>query len=169
MSATLQRDQVCLLARSDPRKALEKAKVVSDPWFRAQALAWVARFTDADPLPIATLAANAATGGADDYQRSAVRAWEVAALGERGLKHEAGTALKEAVRLAETVLPAASRSEAMSLLLHAAFAIDPRQAAWVRERLEATCPEDAHWRCRRARRDARRLTGGEERPRGFFG
>lgn len=89
MSATLQRDQACLLARSDPRKALEKAKSVSEPWFRAQALAWVVRFTDADPREIATLAAKAAAEGADDYQRSAVRAWEVAALGERGFKQEA--------------------------------------------------------------------------------
>lgn len=168
MSATLQRDQASALAKSNPKQALAKAKAVSEPWFRAQALAWVARFTDADPVAIAKLAAKAASDCDDDYKRSAVRAWEVVALAERHHQHCAKKALKAAVAIAECVQPVSSRSEALFLLLQAAFSIGREEAEWVCGRLDATCPEDEHWRCKRARRDAHQILDGESQPRPFF-
>lgn len=168
MSATLQRDQVCALAKSNPMQALVKAKTVSEPWFRAQALAWVARFTDSDPVVVAKLAAKAASDCDDDYKRSAVRAWEVAALAERNQPNQAERALKAAVALAEGVQPVSSRSEALFILFQAAFSIGRKQAEWVCERLDATCPEAEHWRCKRSRRDAHQILEGVSQPRPFF-
>ena len=43
MSATSERDAVKVLVRRDPEKALAMASQIVDPWFRCQALAFVAR------------------------------------------------------------------------------------------------------------------------------
>jgi hypothetical protein len=58
----------------------------------------VARFTDGDPVAIASEAARAAQECGDDYGKSAVRAWEVAALAERGSAAEARRSLSVSVR-----------------------------------------------------------------------
>ncbi len=168
MSATLQRDQASALAKSNPKQALAKAKSVSEPWFRAQALSWVSRFTDADPLPIAKMAAKAASECDDEYKRSAVRAWEIAALAERNLEANARKALKAAVRVAESVHPMSSRSEALLLLFQAAYSISREDAAFVLGRLDASCREAEHWRCRRSRRDAHKMMEDGVAPRPFF-
>ncbi|MES2571983.1 MAG: hypothetical protein V4710_18255 [Verrucomicrobiota bacterium] len=168
MSATLQRDQASNLAKSNPKKALDMARKVDDPWFRAQALSWVARFTDGDPIAIASEAAKAAEKCNDDYKKSAVRAWEIAALAERGCMSEAGKRLSEAVRGAKKAIPASSRSEAFILLMQAAFAISRKDAVQVYEVLIATCSPDEHWRCKRAIRDGGRMISGELNSRSFF-
>ncbi len=168
MTPTQQRDRVAKLARTDTRAALEHAKSVSDPWFRAQAFSWVARFTDGDPEPIAAQAAKAAAACDDDYQRSSVRAWEIAALAERGRHKGARHALRAAVATARTAQPAASRSEALMLLFQAALAIDRDAAKSVSAALEQTCPIDDHWRCKRAAKDASEMLDGKFEPRKFF-
>ena len=168
MSATLQRDQASALAKSNPKQALAKAKTISEPWFRAQALAWVARFTDSDPIAIAKLATKAAASCDDDYKRSSVRAWEVAALAERNEPKHAERALKAAVTMAERVHPVSSRSEALFLLFQSAFSIGRKQAEWVYGRLEATCPEAEHWRCKRSLREAHQILDGTLKAQPFF-
>jgi hypothetical protein len=168
MSATLQRDQACDLARLDPKKALEKALQTCDPWFRAQALSWVARFTDGDPVPIAELAAKAAGKCDGAYKRTAVRAWEVACLAERSRAPEARKVLRPALEESKTVTPLSSRSEALMLLLEAAFAITNEDAKTVYDELQASCGQDSRWRCKRAVRDGAKLISGESKPRPFF-
>lgn len=167
MSATLQRDQAISMAKSDPSKAHKKALQVSEPWFRAQALAAVARYSDGDPLPFATQASKAASECNDDYKRSAVRAWEISALAERDLMPEARKALDEAVKLARTVQPFSSRSHALYLLLQAAFSIGHKEASVVNDAITASCPSDEHWRCKRALRDGGKLISGVLVPRKF--
>lgn len=63
-----------LVPKSHPKEALKLARQVNEAWFRAQALSWVARFTDGDVLAIAAEAAKAAAEGDDSYQQCAVRA-----------------------------------------------------------------------------------------------
>ena len=168
MSATLQRDQATALAKTDPKKALEKARSVGEPWFRAQALSWVARFTDGDPGAIAAQAAKAALECDDDYKRSAVRSWEIAALAERDCKSKAKRSLEEAIRLARSVHPPSSRSEAIFSLLQAAFAIGEGEVRTVYSTLVESCPASEHWRCKRAIRDATKMINGQLKPRAFF-
>ena len=168
MSANLQRDKATALAKTNPKQALAMAKDISEPWFRAQALAWVARYTDADPVAIAKLAAKAASECDDDYKRSAVRAWEVAALAERDAPNHAERSLKTAVAVAEGVQPISSRSEALFLLFQAAILIGRKQAEWVCGRLDSTCAGGEHWRCRRSRRDAHLILAGKSNARPFF-
>lgn len=168
MSATLQRDHACTLAKSNPKKALAQARSVHEPWLRAQALSWVARFTDGDPVAVASEAARAAWECDDAYKQSAVRAWEIAALAERGYAAEARKSLSEALGLARRAEPVSSRGEALLLLIQAAFKIGRTEAMRGQEILTASCPVEAHWRCKRAVRDGERMIALELEPRPFF-
>ena len=168
MSATHQRDHAGTLAKSNPTKALAQARKVKEPWFRAQALSWVARFTDGDPIAVASEAARAARECEDDYKKSGVRAWEIAALAERDCTMEARKSLGDALALGKCVEPMSSRSEALFLLLQAAFRISRDEAMRVYEVLRASCPVDDHWRCKRAVRDGGKMISGELEPRRFF-
>jgi hypothetical protein len=168
MSAKNQRDHANHLAKSNPRKALDLARKVIDPWFRAQALSWVTRFTDGDPIAIASEAAKAADECDDDYKKSAVRAWEIAALAERGCSSEARKRLRVSTRRAIKVTPASSRSEALLLLMQAALKLSREDAVSVYEALTGSCATEDHWRCKRALTDGGRLISGELEPRPFF-
>ena len=168
VSATLQRDHAGTLAKSNPKNALAQARKVNDPWFRAQALSWVARFTDGDPVAVASEAAKAARECEDDYKKSAVRSWEIAALAERDCTTEARKSLSDALALGKGVEPMSSRSGALFLLLQAAFRIGQDEAKGVYEILRASCPVEKHWRCKRAVRDGGKMIAGELEPRPFF-
>ncbi len=168
MSATTQRDEVCNLAKVSPREALIQAREIADPWFRAQALSWVARYADSDPIPFAVEAGKAAADCDDDYKRSAVRAWEISALAERGLASEARKALTEALTLAQAVTPQSSRSEALFLLMQAAFKLGENDAKSAYQVLTASCDAHDHWRCKRAICYGERLFTGQYPPRQFF-
>lgn len=153
MSATKQRDQAIALAKSRPNEALKQARQVNDPWFRAQALSWVARFTDGDVSAIATEAAKAAAEGKDNYQQSAVRAWEIAALAERNRVLDARKRLGDILLL---------------LLLQASAKIADEDAENVYEVMKASCRPEEHWRCSRALRRGAKMIAGELQPRPFF-
>ena len=168
MSATLQRNHASTLAKSNPKKALDQARKVHEPWFRAQALSWVARFTDGDPVAIASEAARAAQECGDDCRKSAVRAWEVAALAERGSTAEARKSLSEALKLAKRIESVSSRSEALLLLMQAAFRIGRDEAMRAYSLLKESCPVEEHSRCKRAVRDGERMISGTQEPRPFF-
>jgi len=167
-SATIQRDRACDLAKSDPERALEQALQIRDPWFRAQALSWVARFANSDPALIAEQAGRAASECDDAFKKTAVLAWVVASQAERNLTPAARSILQTALRLSKTVTPLSSRSEALILLLQAAFTISDADAKAVNDELQLACGHDSHWRCKRAVRDAARLVAGENKPRPFF-
>jgi hypothetical protein len=141
---------------------------VDDPWFRAQGLSWVARFTDGDPVAIACEAAKAAQGCEDGYKKSAVRAWEIAALAERGCVREARKSLSDAVALGKCVEPMSSRSESRFFIHKAAFRIGRDEAEEVYEILRSSCPVDEHWRCKHAVRDGAEMLSGKFEPRPFF-
>ena len=154
MTATLQRDKVSKLAKCDCAQALRVAREISDPWFRAQALSHVARFMVDDPCPIAHEAACAAQQCDDSFKRSAVRAWEIAALAERGRAEKARQTLHAAMTEALLTTPASSQSEALILLLHAAARIGLTETLFVAEVLRNVLSADTHWRCTRAVKDA---------------
>ena len=168
MSATSERDRATSLAKCRPNDALKLAREVSEPWFRAQALSWVARFTDADPIAIAAEAAKAAGEAHDQYQRCAVRAWEIAALAERNHILEARMRLSEILPDVMNVEPASSRSEALLLLVQAGVKIAIEDAEKIYEVMKTSCPPEEHWRCKRALRDGALMLSGKLTPRPFF-
>jgi hypothetical protein len=166
MTPTRYRDEVAQLAKTNESKAIEVAKKIDDPWFQAQAWSHLARYAD-KPLPFARKAAKSAEQGRDDYQRSAVRAWEIAALGERKLILQGRRSLAEALKLAASVTPISSRAESLLLLFHAAFKVSNQDAAEAAEVLRNAC-SSSHWRAVRARKDVDKMLNGELLPREFF-
>ena len=166
MTPTQYRDQVAELAKTNVSKATEVAKKIDDPWFQAQAWSHLARYAD-KPLPFARTAAKSAAQGRDDYQRSAVRAWEIAALAERKRTVQARRSLAEALELAASVTPVSSRAESLMLLFQAAFKISKPDAAEAAEVLRRACPS-SHWRAERALKDVEMMLNGELLPREFF-
>lgn len=168
MSATTQRDKAMKLAKQNPQKAMELAQRISDPWFQSQAFYWIARFTEDDPVVIAKQAAKASEKCADEYKRTAVRAWEITALLERGKTSEARSALKDTLNGIAMVTPKSSQAEALTLLLHAATRIDDKAIKAVANVLQAQCSTDSHWRCKRALKDCARILNKEIPPRPFF-
>lgn len=166
MTPTRYRDQVAELAKTNVAKATETAEKIGDPWFQAQAWAHLTRYAE-KPLPFARKAAKAAAKTKDDYQKSAVRAWEIAALAERKYHEHARKSLAEAVELAKSVEPVSSRAKSLILLLQSAFKISKEEAAKVVEVLQDSC-SSTHWRAKRARKNAAEMLSGETRPREFF-
>ncbi len=159
MSPTDQRDKASRLARRSPEQALKVARAIADPWFRAQALAHVARYSNS-VCSIARESARAAQQRDDDFKRSAVRSWEVAAMAETGHLKEARHVLRNATSQALLATPASSRCEALILLLHAAARINVEETIRVAEVLRKRLVVDSHWRCIRAVKDAAAILSG---------
>jgi hypothetical protein len=144
------RDEAAELSRHRPVEAFRAARKIADPWFAVQAMAWVARFAPPDLAAKALDEARAtAKAGRDAYQRSAVLAWPVRAAIETGDTRRADEMLADAVALLPKVRQAASRVEAGSLLLEAAFPGGPTLWQPALSAIEAHCPPDADRRIAR--------------------
>ncbi len=162
------RDQASRIAKNDSAKALKIAKKIVDPWYRVQALASVIRYTDGDPVSVAKSATTAAAKCDDEYKRTAVRAWIIAALAERDFHKEARAYLKSCLSQIEKVEPLGSRAEALTLLLKAAAQIDESCIKDVFNVLQSTGKNGTHWRLKRAIKHGEGVLKGEVKPGPFF-
>lgn len=155
MNATQLRDRATGLAREDPEAALRMARNIADPWFRAQALAAVARWShDGQVARLAAESLASAAACRDDYRRAAVAAWPIRALVERGHHATAIEALGVARQRALAAVPAASRAEALFGLLQAAWPLGAPARRSLVEDLAATHELDNFWRVSRCLVDA---------------
>lgn len=155
MSPTKVRDMAMRLAREDAVAALRLARGIPDPWFRAQALAAVARWIDdAQVERVAEESLTCAATCHDDYQRSAVAAWAIRALLERGHPNCAAEALAAARQRALAASPAGSRAEALFGLLQAAWDLGAEARRTLVEDIAATHEHDQFWRVSRCLIDA---------------
>lgn len=146
MSATRERDRAIQAAKTDFPTALQRARAVSEAWFRAQALAWVARFApEADVEGVANEALTAASGGNDTYHQVAASAWAVRALVERGRSGNAAAAAAKLVSLSDEISNPVSRHDALSLLLQAAWPLDRKVRRVVLDKLVAACQAASSW------------------------
>ena len=144
------RDQAVSAAKSDPERALRLARQVSDPWYRAQALAWVARFGPAGSVQeLALESMRAAREGSDPYQRLAGLAWPVRMLAERGMRDHACSIVTEALAELRSVDPPSSRSEAAYLLFQAAFDVSSELREQLASLLVEIASSDTYWRTHR--------------------
>lgn len=143
MSATEERDIATQIAETDSPKALLMARQVSEPWFRCQALAAVARYgPDERVVEIAEEAVSAALTFTDFYKKVAATAWPLRALIERGQEQKALQLLPELLQLSLQIENPVSRTDALFLLWQAFFAV--RGHAAVLEPLLQSCSQ--HWK-----------------------
>lgn len=157
------REQAIEVARTDSATALRRARAISDPWYRAQALAWVARYaSEADVERIADEALKAARAGRDGYQQAGSSAWAIRALAERGRTQEAATAVPALVSLAAEIAHPVSRLNALFLLLQAAWSLDRDVRSHILDSLVAACRAAASWQSGRTLHNAVLMLAAED-------
>ena len=155
MNPTEARDSAASLAPGNAKQALAKALTIKDPWFRAQALAFVLRYIDRGRIhEVAKLAAAAIASTDDDYKGSAVAAWPIRALIEREYSHMAQTMLDVALARAAIATPHSSRASALALLLQAAWPLGKATRRSISSAIAQVEREDGFWRVREALLDA---------------
>jgi hypothetical protein len=153
--AARERDRASALARSDTPAALGAARDIRDPWYCAQALAWVARYApDGDVEAIAAESLRWSRRCPDAYQRVAAAAWPLRALVERGSLALARARLAPLLDEERDVEPPSSRSEALLLLFEACFDLGSDSREALARRLAAVHDASGHWRSRRNLREA---------------
>ncbi len=122
MSATTERDMASRIAITDFEKALPLARNVSEPWFRCQALAQVARFApERYVVRTAEEAIEAALMATDVYKKVAATAWPLRALIVRDYEKNAIELLSPILGLSAQIENPVSRSDALLLLWEAFF------------------------------------------------
>lgn len=155
------------LAQKNPTQALQAARRVSIPWYRAQALAWVARYTTSKTSERALKESRtAAAGAADLYQQTAALAWPLRAALENSQIRQANDVLSDAGRLLPNVEPIASRAEAALLLFEASVIAGPDFQKPLIECILKCCPSEGNWRAARLHKVLQERSGIGTRP--FF-
>jgi hypothetical protein len=163
MSATGERERAILAAKTDFPTALQRARGVSDAWYRAQALAWVARFApEAEVERVAREALEAAGAGKDAYQQVASSAWAIRALAERGRSKKAAEAVPSLLRLSGEISPPVSRLTALFLLWQSVGPLERTVRLRVLNSLVSACLATVGWQGGHTLREVVRMLASED-------
>ena len=147
MSATEERDEVSGLSRTNTAAALAMARRISDPWFRCQALAEVARYASTESVfTIAQQAYNDALQQGDPYKAVGASAWPVRAVIERNQTEALPLWLNELVKRARGIDQPLSRLEALFLLWQAAFPFEHSETDEIFEEFVRACGSANSWK-----------------------
>ena len=147
MSPTKERDAVAALAPTGTAEALALARQISDPWFRCQALAHVARYASKELVsPIAREALDTALHQKDAYKIVAVSAWPVRAVIERDQTDPVPLWLGALVVRAQDIDHPVSKLEALFLLWQAAFPFLHSETDAVFEEFMRACGSANSWK-----------------------
>lgn len=147
MSASEERQRAIDAARTDFREALTRARKVSDPWYRCQSLAYVARYApEGDVLRVANEAVKAGKEGKNAYKQAAVCAWPLCALAERGKTERAEKLVAELLPLVASIDHPVSRMDALLLLWEAAVRLPHPVEQSLFEALLAACSAANSWK-----------------------
>ena len=161
MHPTAARSEVAKLAKQDTAKAAALARKIRDPWFKAQALAYAARFApDAQLLKLCEESLAASRTCDDAYRRTASSAWALRALVERGATAQAETEALAEIAALSSVEPSASRSFAAFNLFQATFDLGPKVRGLLLRELERENEAGFHWRNQRSLVDALSMLSG---------
>lgn len=162
--AAQQRDSVASLVHEDLRSARELSAKIQDPWYRAQAYGWVARYASSDDwaYDMAKEGFEAAADCGDAFQQVCAAAWPIRALIERDLVAPALELLEISLGALPRIEQAASKAEAMLLVLQAAWNTGEEFRRSIAFTLAELKDEDDHWRVKRAFHDACDLLRSED-------
>ncbi len=122
---TGQRERAIRLATSDPEQAVAIARVIDDPWFRCQSLAYAGRYWPGDDYrSLLTEAVEAADSQDNWYKRVAVSAWPIRAYLDRDCSTLAKILLEKYAAEASNIENMGGRSQALMTLFQAAKPFD---------------------------------------------
>lgn len=164
MSSSDERARAFQTVSTDWTKGLEKARKVSDAWFRCQSLAAVARYApEGEVSRIANEALKAAALGKDEYRRVAVAAWPVRALVERGKVGHLGRILPPLLEEAGRIEHPVSRISALCTLWQAVWPSESPVKQDVLDTLLAGCQLANSWKAGRIMRFVALVIATEDR------
>lgn len=124
-SPTHAREDAIGLAKTDTAAALERARAIDDPWFRSQALAWIARFApEAEFKLILSEARESSWAAEDKYKVVGSSAWRIRAMIERDHAPLAEAEVPDLLKCAMDIGHPVSRLEALFLLFESVFTVD---------------------------------------------
>jgi hypothetical protein len=144
--STRQREAARKLATIDTARAYAAARKVEDPYFRCQALAWVARYAGNDIDEIVEAAFTAAEEAGDAFHRMSATAWPLRALVELGQLEQARERLQVQLGRFDEVMPDSSRSEAIFLVFQAVHPAGQEFWRPIFDQLARVCDTTPHWR-----------------------
>jgi hypothetical protein len=154
MSATDEREKAIKKAKTDFSEALALARKVSDSWYRAQALAWVARYApDSEVMRVAEEAIKEAFHADDSYLRVGACAWAIRALAERDHNKEAAKVIPRLLKEAENISNPVSRLDALFLLWQGAWNLKADKKDDILRPLVSACQAAKSWKAGRTLRD----------------
>jgi hypothetical protein len=149
------REDAIQLAKRDTSAALDCARSISEPWYRCQALGWVARFAPDEQFQwIVDEALQTAASSDAPYVRVGAAAWPIRALIERSAVESAEKAIKAVLAYAPQIDYLGSRAWALCSVFEAAKAGPDRLWLPVVDAMLDFAHPPLHWRHRRAIRDA---------------
>ncbi len=149
-------------------KTLARTLKIDDPLYRAQALSFIVRYTEGVPPKVERELQRALSECADDYLKTTILSWYIAALSEKVEKKKVEKYLSQAIESTKSTNPASSRAEALLLLIFAVWNLGEKHVINVFGLMVKTCPEEEHWRCKRALKRAQQMMDGKYSPRSFF-
>ena len=125
MTPTEARDGAIERAKADTPAALALARAIDDPWFRSQAMAWIARFASETELPaILNEARESSWAATDKYKVVGSSAWRLRAMIERDKPDGAAAEMPELLSCAAEIDHPVSRLEALFLLFESIFEVE---------------------------------------------
>ena len=134
------RDLVFKKAKTEHGEALECARLIAEPWFRAQALAAVARYAgDQRVEAIAQEALDAASEQDDSYKVVAVSASPTRALIERQRTQKVEQIALQLLALSDRIDHPVSRLEALFMLWQAVYPLGGESLQKVQDKFVAAC------------------------------
>jgi hypothetical protein len=147
MSPTEERDAAIDLAPTNTTNALTLARGIADPWFRCQALAWVARYAFEElVLPLAHEALDTALQQVEGYKAVAVSAWPVRAVIERDQTDPLPPWLSELLKRARDIDHPVRRLDALLLLWQGAFLFQHSATDEIFEEFLRACDAADSWK-----------------------
>ena len=154
---TQARDRAIRLAKTDTAAALGVADEIEEPWFRAQALAFIARFEEQyGHRAILASARRASLEAEDPYVVVGSAAWWLRAWIERGAPEVACAELPALLGASRKIANPVSRLDALYLVFQAVFDLDPARRA-VLEALLAACAAADSWKAGRCQSEVARM------------
>jgi len=140
------RDKACDLAPGNPEEAYKLAETITEPWYKGQALAYVARYCDNAHVTVrAREAMEAFAASSDVYDAVAGAAWPIRALIERDCLGEAGEVLDKALARAASIDKNVRKADAVFHLFEAA-SIVPEFADSLIDVVVDACMNARSWR-----------------------
>lgn len=168
MSSVNKRNLVVLQAKYNSKKAHKLAIKITDSWYRAQALAWIARYADDCSFDkFIKQALQASFNNEDPYKIVGSSAWATRAMIERKKYKGINAYISKLLQVSLTISNPVSRGDALFLLYQAIFPLKGIDQL-VLDYLLSACEEMNSWKKPLILRDVALIIANRDLSQAYF-